>query len=70
MALTSPTRGGRSVDIVRLVTKATVFFMQPVSKQLIDKHASTTKELVLETMFSARSVRSDSKEENWENQLN
>jgi hypothetical protein len=38
--------------------------MQPVSKQRIGKHASTAIELLLETVFSIRSVQSDYKEEN------
>jgi hypothetical protein len=39
--------------------------MQPVSKQLIGKHASTTIELLLETVFSIRSFQSGYKEDNW-----
>jgi hypothetical protein len=35
--------------------------------QRISKHASTTKELLLETAFSIRSVQSGYKEENWGN---
>jgi hypothetical protein len=42
--------------------------MQPISKQWIGKHASTTTELLLETMFSIQSVQSDYNEENWGNQ--
>jgi hypothetical protein len=37
--------------------------MLPVSKQRIGKHASTTMELLLETVFSIRSVQSGYKEE-------
>jgi hypothetical protein len=38
--------------------------MQPISKQLIGKHASTTIELLLETVISIRSVQSLYKNEN------
>jgi hypothetical protein len=38
--------------------------MQPVFKQRIGKHASTIKELLLETMFSIRPIQSGYKEEN------
>jgi hypothetical protein len=41
--------------------------MQPVSKQQISKHASTTIELLLETLFSIWSVQSGYKEDNWGN---
>jgi hypothetical protein len=37
--------------------------MQPVSKQRIGKHASKTIELLLETVFSVRSVRNGYKKE-------
>jgi hypothetical protein len=37
--------------------------MQPVSKQQIGKHASTTA-LLLETVFSVQSVQSGYKEDN------
>jgi hypothetical protein len=37
--------------------------MQPFSKQQIDKHASTTIEALLETLFSIRFVRSGFKED-------
>jgi hypothetical protein len=43
--------------------------MQLVSKQRIGKHASTTIELLLETVVSIRSVQSGYKEENWSNQF-
>jgi hypothetical protein len=43
--------------------------MQPVSTQRIRKHASTTTELLLETVFSIRPVQSVYKEENWGNQF-
>jgi hypothetical protein len=38
--------------------------MQPVSKQWIGKHASTTIALLLETAFYIRSVQNSYKEEN------
>jgi hypothetical protein len=44
--------------------------MQIVSKQLIGKHASPVMGLVLEKMFSARSMRSGYKKENWSNHFN
>jgi hypothetical protein len=44
--------------------------MQPVSRQQIGKHAPTTTEFLLETLFSTRSVQSGYKEENWGNQFN
>jgi hypothetical protein len=37
--------------------------MQPVFKQRMDKHASTTIELLLETMFSIQSVQNGYKED-------
>jgi hypothetical protein len=40
--------------------------IQPVSKQWIDKYASTTIGLLLETVFSIRSMQSGY-EENWGN---
>jgi hypothetical protein len=43
--------------------------MEPISKQRIGKHASTTTELLLETVFSFRTVQSGDKEENWGNQF-
>jgi hypothetical protein len=43
--------------------------MQPTSKQQIGKHAPTTIELLLETVFSIRSMQSGYKEENSGNQL-
>jgi hypothetical protein len=43
--------------------------MQPVSKQRINKHASTEIELLLEMVFSIRSVQRDYEEENWGNQF-
>jgi hypothetical protein len=43
--------------------------MQPVCKQRIGKHASTTIELFLETVFSTLSVQSVYKEEDWGNQF-
>jgi hypothetical protein len=39
--------------------------MQPVSKQRIGKHASPTIELLLETVFSIRSVQSGYTEKIW-----
>jgi hypothetical protein len=44
--------------------------MQPISKQQIGKHASTTTELLLETVFSIRSVKNGYKEDNWGNPVN
>jgi hypothetical protein len=47
--------------------------MQPVSRQQIGKHIpaamnmNTTTELLLETVFSTRSVQSGYKEDNWGN---
>jgi hypothetical protein len=38
--------------------------MQPVSKQRIGKHAPATIELLVETVFSIRPVKSSYKEEN------
>jgi hypothetical protein len=43
--------------------------MQPVSKQQISKHASTTTKLLLETVFCIRSVQSGYKGEILGNQL-
>jgi hypothetical protein len=43
--------------------------MQPISKQLISKHASNTIDLLLEMVFSIRSVQSGYKEKNWGNQF-
>jgi hypothetical protein len=43
--------------------------MQPVSKQRFGKHASTTTELLLETVFSIRSMQNGYKEEKWGNQF-
>jgi hypothetical protein len=43
--------------------------MQPVPRQRIGKRASTTIELLLETVYSTRSVQSGYKEENWGNQF-
>jgi hypothetical protein len=43
--------------------------MKPVSKQLISKHASTAIELLLEMVFSVRSMQSGFKEENWSNKF-
>jgi hypothetical protein len=43
--------------------------MQSVSMQRICKHASTTTELLLGTVFSTRSVQSGYKEENWGSQF-
>jgi hypothetical protein len=40
-----------------------------VALQRIGKHASTTIELLLETVFSIRPVQSGYKEENWGNQF-
>jgi hypothetical protein len=41
--------------------------MQPVSKQWISTQASTTMDLLLETVFSVQSVQSSYKEYNWGN---
>jgi hypothetical protein len=41
--------------------------MQAFSEQWIGKHASSTIELLLETVFSIRSVQSGYKEEDWGN---
>jgi hypothetical protein len=43
--------------------------MQPISKQRIGKHASTTIELLSETVSYIWSLQSVFKEENWDNQL-
>jgi hypothetical protein len=43
--------------------------MQSVSKQRISKYAFITRELLLETVFSLRSVQSGYKEENWGSQF-
>jgi hypothetical protein len=43
--------------------------MQLVSKRWIDKHASRTIELLLETVFSIRSVQIGYKEEKWGDQF-
>jgi hypothetical protein len=43
--------------------------MQLVSKQWIGKHASTTTGLLLETVFSIRSVQSGYKDEKWDDQF-
>jgi hypothetical protein len=43
--------------------------MQPVSKQRIEKHASTKIELLLETLIAIRFMQSGYKENNWGNQL-
>jgi hypothetical protein len=43
--------------------------MQPISKQQIGKHAFATIEILLETVFSIRSVQSGYIEENWGNQF-
>jgi hypothetical protein len=43
--------------------------MQPTSKQQTGKHAPTTIELLLETVFSIQTTQSGYKEENWGNQL-
>jgi hypothetical protein len=42
-------------------------FMQQFSKQQIGKQASTTTALLLETVFSIRSVQSGYKKDNWDN---
>jgi hypothetical protein len=41
--------------------------VQPVSKQRIGKHSSTTIELLLEMVFSTRTVQNGYKEDNWGN---
>jgi hypothetical protein len=41
--------------------------MQPISKQRIFKHASTT--VLLETMFSIQSMQDGYKKENWGSQF-
>jgi hypothetical protein len=43
--------------------------MQPVSRQGIGQHASITTELLLEMVFSTRSVQCGYKVENWGNQF-
>jgi hypothetical protein len=44
--------------------------MQPVSKQRTGKHAATTIDLLLETVFSIRFMQSGYKEEDWGSQFN
>jgi hypothetical protein len=41
--------------------------MQPISKQQIRKHASTTIELLLAMLFSIRFMQSGCKGDNWGN---
>jgi hypothetical protein len=43
--------------------------MRPISKQWIGKHASSTIEVLLEMVFSIRSMQIGYKEENWDDPI-